>query len=113
MRKLGAFIAFLVLAICAAGIFGMLHDQISYTVSNEYYTKFKFIQFDLLDLQLPDRVRAAMVGFLASWWMGVPLGVLTGVATSVMAFLRSGADRSRPHAAAERDPCWRRGGRRC
>lgn len=80
MRKLGAFVAFLVLAICAAGIFGMLHDQISYTVSNEYYTKFKFIQFDLLDLQLPDRVRAAMVGFLASWWMGVPLGVLTGVA---------------------------------
>lgn len=80
MRKFGAFVAYLVLAICAAAVFGMLHDQISYTVSNEYYTKFKFIQFGLLDLQAPDRVSAAIVGFLASWWMGVPLGVLTGVA---------------------------------
>lgn len=49
MRKLAAFATFLVLAICPAAIFGMLHDQISYTVSSEYYTKFKFIQFDLLD----------------------------------------------------------------
>lgn len=29
---------------------------------------------------MPERARAAMVGFLASWWMGVPLGLLTGVA---------------------------------
>ena len=79
MRKVTTFVAFLVLAVVAAGAFGVLHDQISYTVSNEYFTKFKFLQFRLLDTGVPERIRVAEVGFLASWWMGVPLGVLTGV----------------------------------
>jgi len=80
MRKVTAFIAFLVAAVLAAGAFGVLHDQISYTVSAEYFTRFKFLQFRLLDAEIPERVRAAEVGFLASWWMGIPLGLLTGVA---------------------------------
>jgi hypothetical protein len=58
----------------------MIHDQISYTVSNEYFTKFKFIQFRQLDSGLPERIRAAIVGFRASWWMGIPLGLLCGAA---------------------------------
>jgi hypothetical protein len=64
----------------AAGLFGIVHDEISYSVSNEYFTKFKFIQFHLLDTNLPDRFRASEVGFLASWWMGTPLGILCGSA---------------------------------
>jgi len=71
---------FLLLAMVSAGAFGALHDQISYTVSQEYFTKFKFLQFNLLDPNVPERLRAAEVGFLASWWMGIPLGLLTGVA---------------------------------
>jgi hypothetical protein len=63
-----------------AGLFGALHDQMSYTVSSEYFAKFKFIQFHLLDPGVPERIRAAKVGFLASWWMGIPLGVLCGSA---------------------------------
>lgn len=63
-----------------AGVFGAVHDQISYSVSNEYFTKFKFVQFHLLDSALPERIRVAIVGFLASWWMGIPLGILTGIA---------------------------------
>ena len=61
-------------------MFGAIHDQISYSVSSEYFTKFKFIQFHLLDADVPERIRAAKVGFLASWWMGIPLGVLCGLA---------------------------------
>ncbi len=61
-------------------LFGALHDQISYTVSPEYFTRFKFIQFGLLDPGLPERLRAAEVGWLASWWMGLPLGIFAGVA---------------------------------
>jgi hypothetical protein len=68
------------MAMLAAGLFGMLHDQISYTVSTEYFTRFKFIQFHLLDPDIPERIRAAKVGFLASWWMGIPLGLLCGSA---------------------------------
>lgn len=80
MRKLLLFLLYLLLSMIAAGVFGAIHDQISYTVSHEYFTKFKFLQFRLLDPNVPERFRAAEVGFLASWWMGIPLGVLTGAA---------------------------------
>ena len=79
-EKFGILLLFVPAAILAAGLFGMLHDQISYTVSNEYFTKFKFLQFRLLDPRIPERLRAAEVGFLASWWMGIPLGLLCGAA---------------------------------
>jgi hypothetical protein len=80
MAKAGIFLLFLPAAILAAGLFGMVHNQISYSVSAEYFTKFKFVQFHLLDPGMPERIRAAQVGFLASWWMGIPLGLLCGVA---------------------------------
>ena len=60
-------------------MFGALHDQISYTVSPEYFTHFKFHQFAMLQSEVPERVRVAAVGFLASWWMGLPLGLLAGL----------------------------------
>ena len=80
MRRLIALVAFMIVTMLAAGAFGILHDQISYTVSNEYFTRFKFPQFQLLDAGIPERIRVAEVGFLASWWMGIPLGLLTGIA---------------------------------
>jgi hypothetical protein len=80
VARLSAFLQFLLLAILAAALFGAVHDQISYTVSPEYFTKFKFHQFGLLDPAVPERVRAAIVGVLASWWMGIPIGILCGAA---------------------------------
>lgn len=74
MKKVGMFLLFLPAAVLVAGLFGMIHDQISYSVSTEYFTKFKFIQFHLLDAEVPERIRAAEVGFLASWWMGLLCG---------------------------------------
>jgi hypothetical protein len=73
------FISFLFVSVLTAALFGAVHDQISFTVSHEYFTRFKFIQFRLLDWPLPDRLRVAVVGILASWWMGLPLGVLCGI----------------------------------
>ena len=70
LQRFAIFIAYIVLAVLAAGAFGMVHDQISYTVSPEYFTKFKFLQFRLLDPEVPERLRAAKVGFLASWHPG-------------------------------------------
>lgn len=83
MNLLKKFLVYLVLIFAAcglAGLFGIVHDQITYSVSPEYYTKFKFIQFHLLDSPLPERLRAVIVGFLASWWMGIPIGILVGAA---------------------------------
>jgi hypothetical protein len=66
------------------GLYGMLHDQLTYTISNEYYTKFKFIQFGLIEmgdeaLIADPRLCVAAVGFLATWWMGVPIGIILGL----------------------------------
>ena len=80
MKKLLVFVFLVVLAVLLAGAYGIVHNQISHTVSPEYFTKFKFRQFGLLGLRLPDRVRASIVGFLASWWMGIPIGILVGAA---------------------------------
>jgi len=53
-----------------AGIYGALHDQLSYTISPEYFTKMKFEQFWYADFGWPQRLYASEVGFLASWWVG-------------------------------------------
>ena len=88
MQRLAIYLAYLAAAVVAAGLFGALHDQISYTVSHEYFTRFKFHQFHLLNTAVPERFRAAQVGFLASWWMGVPLGLLTGAAGFIQPTVR-------------------------
>jgi hypothetical protein len=103
VARTGAFVLFLPAAVLAAGLFGMVHNQISYSVSAEYFTKFKFIQFHLLDPSIPERIRAAEVGFLASWWMGIPLGLLCGVAGFVQrstALMRSALAWSVPFIVA-------------
>ncbi len=79
MRKGQVFFTFVVRSLIVAGLFGAVHDQISYSVSSEYFTKLKFVQFMLADSTIPERIRVSVVGVLASWWMGVPLGILTGL----------------------------------
>jgi hypothetical protein len=86
VRKFLVFVLLVLVAVAFAGAYGVIHDQITYTVSPEYYTKFKFPQFALQESPLPDRVRAAIVGFLASWWMGLPIGILVGL----MGFIHRG-----------------------
>src|SRR5262245_48699964 len=57
-----------------AGAYGALHDQVSYSISPEYFTKLKFRQFSYADFGWPPRVFAAEVGFLAFWWVGLAGG---------------------------------------
>jgi hypothetical protein len=57
-----------------AGLYGALHNQISYTVSPDYFHAFKFQQFDISE-DFRDRIGASIVGWHASWWMGLIIGV--------------------------------------
>jgi len=73
-----------IMAALLAGIYGIIHDQISYTISNEYYTKFKFIQFNLANENNIDKIKfprifVSVVGFLATWWFGLLLGFILGL----------------------------------
>ena len=70
LRALPALLGYTVLGSLLAGIYGILHDQITYTISPEYFTQVKFVQFHWADFGLPPRVFIAEVGFLATWWVG-------------------------------------------
>jgi hypothetical protein len=77
-RELRALAGITAFGALLAGTYGALRDQISYTISPEYFTKFKFPQFAWADLGWPNRAFAAEVGFLASWWAGLIAGWLLG-----------------------------------
>lgn len=57
-----------------AGAYGILHDQITYTISPEYFTAFKAQQFRYMDFGWPERVYVAQIGFLASSCVGFIAG---------------------------------------
>lgn len=79
IKKFLLFILFVLLSILIAGIYGLIHNQVTYTIAPEYFTHFKFIQFDLPEYFTRDeRMGAAIVGWRASWWMGIPIGLIIG-----------------------------------
>ncbi len=53
-----------------AAIYGIAHDQLTYTISPEYFTHFKFQQFAYADFGWPDRWFVVVIGALATWWVG-------------------------------------------
>jgi hypothetical protein len=76
-RKFGLFWKTIFLTIIFAGLFGILHDQLTFTVSEEYFTKFKFRQFNFGIVDEDDeRMMVAMVGFYATWWVGAIIGLV-------------------------------------
>lgn len=70
VTRIGINLGLIIIVCLFAGVYGMLRNQVSYTVSPEYFTKFKFIHFGIT-YQYADRLASAYVGFLASWWMGL------------------------------------------
>ncbi|MEM1355453.1 MAG: hypothetical protein AAGC44_09850 [Planctomycetota bacterium] len=64
----------LVMVACLfAGLYGMAHDQLSYTLSPDYFHHLKFEQFGIWhDPHV--RVGVAQVGWMATWWMGLCIG---------------------------------------
>lgn len=59
-----------------AGCYGLTHDQLTYTLSPEYYTRLKIVQFSYADLGLGDRIWAGTIGFVAAAWPGLVAGWL-------------------------------------
>jgi hypothetical protein len=74
MKKLALFPVLLLATCLTAGVYGVVHNQISYTVSPDYFLAFKFYQFGIPD-ELRGRIGASIVGWYASWWMGLVIGV--------------------------------------
>lgn len=80
MRKFGVFTSFIFIVILIAGIYGIVHDQITYSISPEYFTKFKYRQFGFEPEWFGGhRQTVAAIGFLATWWMGMFIGITLGL----------------------------------
>jgi hypothetical protein len=75
-------------------MYGIIHDQITYTISPEYYTKFKFIQFGIAEWGMGENIGTekapeiilrnpkfgvSIVGFFATWWVGLFIGFILGL----------------------------------
>lgn len=59
---------------CLAAAYGAIHDQITFVISPEYFTRMKFRQFAWANVGLPPRAFASVVGVLATWWVGLFAG---------------------------------------
>ena len=83
VRKILTIFLVAAMASVIAGLYGVINDQITFSISSEYYTKFKFIQFNLANENNIDKIKfsrifVSIVGFLATWWFGLVLGFILG-----------------------------------
>jgi hypothetical protein len=74
MQKLVFFPVLLVAACVVAAAYGAVHNQISYTVSPDFFHFDLFRRCDIPD-DLRDRAGASLVGVLTTWWMGLVIGI--------------------------------------
>jgi hypothetical protein len=80
MRKFGILILTIFLSVLIASIYGALHDQVTYSISSEYFTVYKFDQFGFLDWGNNNpRMTTALIGILATWWVGLYIGIFQGL----------------------------------
>lgn len=80
MKKLSLLLLTVVLSALLAGVYGILHDQLTYSISHEYFTKFKYAQFGFEPTWFGgDRPTVVVIGFLATWWVGAFIGTGLGL----------------------------------
>ena len=80
IKKIGLLILITFLSTIIASIYGFLHNQISYTISTEYYTEFKFDQFWSIKYVIDfPRMSAGLIGVASTWWIGFLIGLINGI----------------------------------
>lgn len=78
----------------AASLYGAIHNQVTYSISPEYFTKFKFHQFQWAFADFTanigsedkpeyvmsnNRIGASLVGILATWWFGLLMVIVFAI----------------------------------
>ncbi len=85
LRTVGRTLIWQIVAILSAALYGVVNDQITLTLSPEYFTVFKRSEFypllQALGLEdAPVRIEALVVGTAATWWFGGILGIVLTIA---------------------------------
>jgi len=83
VSKIFTFIVIVVISIIIGCLYGILNDQLTFSISNEYYTKFKFNQFGLISEKteysiIKPRILVTITGIIATWWVGLIFGITLG-----------------------------------
>ncbi len=89
MARLSVFLMLIVISCLLAGVYGALHNQVSYSISPEYFHNLLFESTGVSGDGNP-RVGAAQVGFAGTWWMGL----VTGVPLATLALFLRGPERA-------------------
>lgn len=81
MKKIFTLFLIIFIGILAGSLYGIVHDEFTYTISPEYYTKYKFPMFGLdYDTSMHDvRLLVAATGVNATWWVGFFIGLVLGL----------------------------------
>ncbi|WP_370174238.1 hypothetical protein [Leeuwenhoekiella palythoae] len=80
IKRIGFLILIVTISILLATIYGFLHNQASYSISTEYFTKFKFQQFGFVEYGLDTpRVTARLIGVCSTWWFGLLFGLINAI----------------------------------
>lgn len=68
---------FIVIAPVISGCFGAVYDMVVFTLAPEFFTEYRFPQFEISGKMRPI-VGAAIIGFANSWKIGIPIGIILG-----------------------------------
>lgn len=66
---------FILIAPGIAGCFGAVYDMIVYSLAPEFFTDYRFQQFEITG-KLNPIIGAAIIGFSNSWYIGIPIGII-------------------------------------
>lgn len=84
MTKFRGCFSTIILCCIMAGTYGILIDQLTYTVSPEYYTQYKFPLYNINPYEFGgERMSAVVIGFLATWWTGLFIGAGLGFTSMI------------------------------
>ena len=81
IKKLLTIILVALIASAIAGIYGVINDQITFSISSEYYTKYRFLQYNLVQVEgdsriIHPRVLVVLIAFLSTWWFPLISGLI-------------------------------------
>lgn len=77
MKKIQLFILTIILTPIIAGVYGIFHNQFTFTLSEEFFTKFMFERFGFVEYgtETP-RLTASIIGIWSTWWFGLIIGFI-------------------------------------
>jgi hypothetical protein len=73
MKRTLVFIFFVLISPLIAGLFGIMIDEFAYTVSKDFFTRFRFLEYNYSESA--GRYEVAIMGWKNNWMLGFFVGI--------------------------------------